>query len=391
MARQSRLRPTLSGEDEQAMRERGAQGELFATDETTCGDTAKLVGISEEMARLDQSVIDAAGPIVKSNSFQRLRNVTFLGILSPRYATLPGHPLMGRRARKKNLGCDGSRADHSLAIAALVARFCDVFSLSTNAKRYGVAWALIHDIATWPLSHTGEVAFSDITGVTHKHLRRKMVIGDAALPSEFHLSLQLREMGVDPDHLILFFENTETYKSTQDNLELLRLHSFIHSAITPDTLEGIHRSGVAIGIQVPDPVSILDSFEIREVDYINDTIVRKRNSKAVLEFWRQKKKIYEMYINAPRTVAFESRWSHGIKEAFKCTSMAESLRLIESDVVERVSEIGLPVRDSVLRYKAPQKYFLDDSLKRKRMLCTDYPIENLNEILKRGKKEMEAE
>ena len=372
------------------MRKPSTQGELFATDQNARSDMTKLARISREITRLEQPVIDAAEPIVTSNSFLRLCDVTFLGILSPRYAALPGHPLVGRRTKVKRLGCDGSRADHSLGIAALVAKFCDAFSLSTNAKRYGIAWALTHDIATWPLSHTGEVAFSAITGVTHKHLRQKMVTGDTTLPSEFHLSVQLREMGVDPDRLILLFTKNKAYKSYKESSEFSRLHSFIHSAITPDTLEGIHRSGVAIGIRVPDPFSILDSFEVREIDYINDTIVRKRDSRSVLEFWRQKKKIYEVYINAPRTVAFESRWSRGIREAFKCTSVTESLRLVESDIVEEVSKRGLPARDSVLRYKAPQQYFLHDSLKRKRTLGTDYPVESLNDMLRRGNKEIEA-
>ena len=372
------------------MRKHGTQGDLFASDEDARGQFMECRSTPREMTGFEQRIIDAAEPVLRSKSFQRLHDVTFLGILSPQYADLPGHPLAGRRARKPDLGNDGSRADHSLAIAALVARFCDAFSLSTNTKRYGIAWALTHDIATWPLSHTGEAAFSAITGVTHKHLRWEMVTGDSALPSEFHLSVQLREMGVDPDQLILLFAKKQTDRSSVENREFLRLFSFIHSAITPDTLEGIHRSGAAIGIDVPDPVRIVDSFEVSKIDYINDTIVRKHDSKSVLEFWRKKKKIYEIYINASRTVTFESQWSHGIRAAFECTSVAESLRLSETDVVEKVSKRGLPGRNSMLRYKAPQKYFLHDSLKHKRTLGTDYPIEDLNDMLKRREKKMEA-
>ena len=390
MARLSRFRPNQGKENEQPMSEQGTQRELFTADENATGESADSRIPPREFSELEQAIIDEAESVIKSKSFLRLYDVTFLGILSPRYADLPGHPITNRKVGKPDLVDDGSRADHSLAVAALVARFCDAFSLSINAKRYGIAWALVHDIATWPLSHTGEAAFSTVTGITHKHLRQKMVAGDRALPSEFHLSVHLREMGVDPGRLVRLFEKKKITRSTKENKEFLHLCSLIHSAITPDTLEGIYRSGVSLGIQVPNPESVLDSFEINEVDFVNDTIIRRRGSKPVLEFWRKKRKIYDAYINAPRTVAYESRWSYGIRTAFECISIAESLHLNEADVVARVSETGLPAQDSVFRYKAPQSYFLHDSLKHRRTLRADYPIEDLSDMLRRSNKNTEA-
>lgn len=371
------------------MREYGTQGDMSAPEGDARGEPADVRSRAPQVTGFEQFIFDEAEPVITSNAFQRLYDVTFLGILSRRYAGLPGHPLAGTMARKSNLADDGSRADHSLSVAALVARFCDAFSLSANTKRYGIAWGLIHDIATWPLSHTGEAAFSAITGVAHKHLRQMMVVGDPALPSEFHLSVHIRKMGIDPERLVLLFAKNID-KASEDDPEFLRLYSFIHSSITPDTLEGIHRSGAAIGIQVPDPISVLDSFEVKEIDYINGTIVRRRGSKSILDFWRKKHKIYKTYINASRTVAFESRWSYGIKERFGGISVAESLRLNESEIVAKVSERGLSARGSILRYKAPQKYFLDGSLKRKRMLQFDCPIENLNDMLRRKEGNMKV-
>ena len=371
------------------MREYRTQGDLFDSATDARRKSADGRSVSPELRGNWQLIRDDAEPILESSSFRRLYGVTFLGILSPRYSNLPGHPLSTRKVKKQTLQSDGSRADHSLAIAELILRFCDIFSLSTNARRYGFAWALIHDIATWPLSHTGEVAFSELTGISHKRLRYMMVVGDPSLPSEFQLSNHICEMEICPKKLLLLLSK-KIDKISETDGEFSQIYSLIHSAITPDTLEGIYRSGSAIGVQVPDPRSIMDSFDTEEVDYINDTIVRKRSSKAVLEFWRRKKKIYETYINSSRAVSFESRWSRGIRENFDHISLVESLLLDEADVVDRVAENELPACDSTLRYKPPQEYFLDNSLKRKRLLQSDYPIENLTGMLKRRNSDTES-
>ena len=100
------------------------QGDLFTPDEDVRGESMAYQNMPWPIAEYAQHIIGAAEPVLKSKSFQRLHDVTFLGILSPRYADLPEHPLAGKRTRKPALGKDGSRADHSLAIAALVGKFC---------------------------------------------------------------------------------------------------------------------------------------------------------------------------------------------------------------------------------------------------------------------------
>lgn len=336
-----------------------------------------------EMTCADEFIDRIAKPIMDSESFHRLHDVTFLGILSPRFTLrLPDHPLFSKIDRGLKPVDDGSRANHSLSVAKLAVEFCNAFSLSNSTKKYAVVWALTHDIATWPLSHTGEAAFTSITGTTHKLLRHKMVTGSPEIPRKLRTSEQIRAIGLDPDRLTLLFRK-KNLPPDEEFKELRVLHSLIHSAITPDSLEGIHRAGQSVGAQVPDPSTVLNSFD-RNMHLFNVAIVRKKSSGPILKFWREKQKIYETYINTPRTMAFESQCSEAIRNAFGSVSLVESLELTEKDVVEAVSCAALPPFESIVRYKAPQKYFLDSSLKHKRVFRGDYPIGELNNLLIRG-------
>lgn len=112
-----------------------------------------------------------AGPLIDSEGFKRLHLTTFLGGLSPKFAHLVDAPVSFTDI------ADGSRGDHSIGVAALILDICNCLSLSQESCRYGVAWGLVHDIATWPLSHTGEAAFNKNSNVDAKTLRMQMIEG----------------------------------------------------------------------------------------------------------------------------------------------------------------------------------------------------------------------
>ena len=322
---------------------------------------------------INPSIANIAEPLINSKPFQRLHSITFLGILSPRFAHLPDHPLSPKKATKTRLlRDDATRADHSLAVANIVLAFCERLSLAEQTRRYAIAWALLHDIATWPLSHTSEAAFTRITGLTHKALRHKLIIGDPSLPKHYRLVDAIREMNIDPNQvLFLFDKNTRPEDSC-----LGPLYSFIHSAITPDTLEGIYRSRHALGIDVLPPSDVLASFE---KDLLNTMILRK-HSRPVLKFMREKKEVYEKYINTRQAIEYESRWTDAILNLFGSISLIESLELMEDEVVTRVCELGLQDFHSVGRYKAPRQYIIDKTLAKKRILPGNQRLEDLDQF-----------
>ena len=323
--------------------------------------------------QINRSIAEIAEPITRSKPFQRLYDISFLGILSPRFAHLPGHPLSSRKEAKiRRTQDDESRAHHSLEVANIVWTFCELFSLKEQARTYAVAWALLHDIATWPLSHTSEAAFTSITGVTHKVLRYKMLIGDPSIPKDFCLKAAICEMDIDPNQMTSLFN--KEIKPKDPCLSLV--YSFIHSAITPDTLEGICRSRRAFGIDVSSPSDVLASFE---KDLLN-TMVMKRQSRPVLKFMREKKEIYEKYINTQRAIEYESRWTDAILKLYRSISLIESLELMEEKMVEKVCQSGLPSFHSIGRYKAPRRYIIDETLSNKRTLLKDQTLEDLDKL-----------
>lgn len=322
---------------------------------------------------ISQSIADIAEPIVRSKPFQRLFNVSFLGILSPRFATLPDHPLsLKKKATALRTGDDESRAHHSIEVANIMLSFCEPSSFAEQTRKYAIAWALLHDIATWPLSHTSEAAFTSITGLTHQALRRKMVFGDPSIPKDYSVDYAIREMGINHNQMMSLFDKSIRPQDEQ----LAFLHSFIHSAITPDTLEGIHRSRRALGIDVSSPNAVLASFK---TDLLNTMIVNK-HSRPVLKFMRQKKEIYETYLNTQHAIRYESRWTDAIKHLFGSISLINSLELTEDDIVERVCQAGLPAFQSIGRYKPPRRYIIDETLSNKRTLQKDRKLEDLVQI-----------
>lgn len=331
------------------------------------------------MPRINPSIATIAEPLINSKSFYRLHNISFLGILSPRFLHLPDHPLSSRKEVKSRLlGDDGSRAAHSLAVANIVLNFCDLFSLAEQTKRYAIAWAFLHDIATWPLSHTSEAAFTRITGITHKTLRYKLINDDPSIPKHYRLGDAIREMDIDPKQVVTLFDKTNKPKDPCLGL----LYSFIHSAITPDTLEGIYRSRRALGIDVLSPSDVLHSFER---DLLN-TMILKKHSRPVLKFMREKKEIYEKYINTQQAIEYESRWTDAILYLFGKISLIDSLELMEDEIVTQVCQLGLPDFQSIGRYKPPKKYIIDEALTKKHTLLRDRRLEDLDQLFQSKRK-----
>ena len=119
--------------------------------------------------------------------------------------------------------------------------------------KYSVTWGLVHDIATWPLSHTSEPVFSSIFHISSGKLREMMLVGSEELPRELSLSAAIEQAGMDPGILVQLFSKQGTDASVPE--KLLPLKKAISSALNPDTLEGIWRSSKAFPkINVPYPL-----------------------------------------------------------------------------------------------------------------------------------------
>ena len=311
-----------------------------------------------------------AGPLLDCEAFKRLSLTTFLGVLSPKFAPLTDAPVAFTGV------ADGSRRDHSIGVAALLLDICDSLSLSQESCRYAVAWGLIHDIATWPLSHTGEAAFTQTLDIDARTLRIQMIEGSKKLPSSLHLHKAISAMGIDKDVLISLLDSKETAKPEG----LQKIWSIIHSPITPDTLEGIWRTGQVFDVDVPEPRTVASAID----NNLFGLVILKAKSKPVLSFWRRKEDVYEKVINRKKIISWESMWSFSIAHYFRGIELEKSLYLDEEVIIKEVLRKGLLKTTKIQRYKSPLKYYLY-KLGKKTVLPFDQQLDNLSQILRKEK------
>jgi hypothetical protein len=296
-----------------------------------------------------REILDIAAPVFESQAFGRLSAITFLGILSPRFG------VSAREASARaSLRCegDGSRQSHSLGVALLGLDLTRELGFSEATQRYAVAWGLLHDIGNWPLSHTGEFAFGRLIGFTTRELRREMIIGSASVPSAYSLRREISAMGLDVDCLLALLEHRPLGLPS----ELRSLAAILQSPLTPDTCEGVWRSGRVLGIQVPEPHLLARSFVMDSHHLLR---LRPTLVKFATEFLDRKALIYRTFFNRADNIELESAWSRAILRDFTGISVAESLDLSEDDVVARVESQGLPEHPPFSRYKQPVEYRLD--------------------------------
>jgi hypothetical protein len=310
-----------------------------------------------------------AKPLLDSPAFHRLNRLTFLGILSPRFATKALSPLWN----SSWFGvADGTRRDHSLGVAITALELARLLGLSSITVRYAAAWGLTHDIATWPLSHTGEAAFRSITGTSSQEVREAILRGSEQIPRHYCLDRFLRLMDLQPETLLNLFQKD----SLPPSAELALLKQVIHSPLTPDTLEGAWRGGAVFGIPVPSPADMLPCF----IRHEKTVCLNGNHLGTVADFWNRKAEMYHRFINRQEVILWESAWSLAIKRECEGWSLADSLDAQEDVLVARILATGLPKCSHVVRYKKPQEYVVNGSLE---MLHDGPSLSELWRVLKR--------
>lgn len=308
--------------------------------------------------------------ILNSHAFKRLNKITFLGILSPKYRSIT----LKNNNRKYSVIDDGTRLDHSIGVALFVVNLCKKLKLNESVLKYATCWALLHDIATWPLSHTGEAAFTRIFKISSNELRKSMILGSSILPKKYLLNDELKRIGVEPKILLLLFEKSNRIENTDLDI----IWKLIHSPITPDTLEGMWRSGKVFKMNFPSP------FDFENKIHINlfEPFVMKSDYSIILRFWKQKAKLYNKHINNRRMLILESIWSNSIKDYFRGINLKKSLELDEETIINEVLKNGLIKNSSINKYKEPQNYYLKRSTINKK----DTNISELENFLRKKNK-----
>ncbi len=317
-----------------------------------------------------------AEPLLNSDAFRRLKSITFLGVLSPSFKDIIKSPLYKKRAKRKKID-PGCRKSHSLGVALIALDFAKHLGLSLKAQKYAIAWGLLHDIATWPLSHTGEPAFSSITHTSTSSLREMMITGSNHLPESLTVTRALKEMDIDPLTLLSLFHK----KPSAIQPELQQLWQLMQSPITPDSIDGTWRAGLAFGVDTPNPKDFQSAFFI---NLFFNIVLRKEESKLVFNFWRKKAKIYNLFINRLDIVLWESAWSSALRKYFQHLDLVDSLFITENELITTVLKRGLPKSHGIFRYKTPELYYVYPF--RKKILDSDQLLLDLSNFLKKESK-----
>jgi hypothetical protein len=311
-----------------------------------------------------------ARPLLESRAVQRLAGVTFLGILSPRFRDVIESPLWP--AVKRDAVEDGSRYDHLLGVALVALDLARRFDFSERGQRYAVAWGLTHDIATWPLSHTSEPVFTAVTGMSASNLRAGILLGSAEVPEHYRLAPILRDLGIDPIVLASLFDRRASL--ADEELDLLK--QVVWSPLTPDTLEGMWRSGAVFGVPVMHPDAVVSAF----LRHRGAACLDRRGMPAVIDFWLAKSMIYDRFINREDVILWESAWTAALRRRCSSLPLSDSLELSEDELVSAVKRQGLPAVSRVIRYKEPQEYVISGALD---ALPPNPPISELWKVLRR--------
>jgi len=324
-----------------------------------------------------------ASPIINSKIFNRLDSISFLGILSPFYI----NKLKNKDSKSDFYG--GTRRDHSIGVAKIMLEITKHLNLSEKAKTYGIAWGLVHDISTWPFSHTSEPAFQKITNLSSRKLREMIVEGSNELSSEFSLKNELIDMEIDLNILKKIYNKSNDIEldiNLEEKLksELKIIKNIINSPITPDTLEGIWRTGKIFDVQVPEPEKIYSSFQ-KTTLFSNDGLIgiEGNKSKEILSFWRKKRDIYRKFINKDRILHFESNFASSLTIYLnnKKMSLNELLKIKESDIIHILDNLQIKRNNEIIKYKQPLTYSVSD----KRLgVKGNFLLNDLNYILLKG-------
>lgn len=312
----------------------------------------------------------AAGPLLHSPVVQRLRHVSFLGALGPEHARAAGAP------------GDTTRFDHSASVAALALRAVRLMGLSRRAERLATAWGLLHDCATWALSHTSEAAFSGRLETSAAALRRNMILGAPALPERFSARAALAQMDLEPESVLPLFQKDARPRDA----ETYKIWCLVRSPITPDTLDGMWRAAAAYQLDFESPLAIIDALR---PDASEPTIARRQIGR-VEDFWRAKARIYREWINTPEAIERETTWTVAIHRVTAKITLAESLDLKDQELLALARPCALEARRQQTsrcvgggaRYKPPQVYYLCRS-ERPSARCESVPVTDLGRYLSR--------
>lgn len=198
--------------------------------------------------------------IIESESFQRLKKVSFLGAID--YTSSKQYK--------------SSRYEHSIDVAELALYVCKIRNYSKEIQDHVVVAALLHDIGHAPLSHSMESSFKNAFGIDHHIAGTNLLLGVASKSNLLNKVLKK----VDVSLIIDLIEQ----KSTESFSDIF------NSPINVDTIDGIYRSIKYLNKNI--------DINKREITVASFGEIRENDESILDEFWKKKDFFYKKLITS---------------------------------------------------------------------------------------------
>jgi putative nucleotidyltransferase with HDIG domain len=204
--------------------------------------------------------------IIKSKSFERLKDIHFLGAIDYLYTNKKKH----------------TRFEHTLSVATLALKYSRIKKLKMKDEKYLICAALLHDIGHGPLSHSMEPSFKKLFGITHHSAGINIIIGSSPLGKEIYGILKKHKVDINKLIKLLDGKSKESYAFA------------LYNPINIDTIDGILRTYTYLANSrnknknltlLPNMYKILEAItDINQLNILDD-------------FWKLKDFVYSKIIN----------------------------------------------------------------------------------------------
>lgn len=196
--------------------------------------------------------------IIESESFQRLKKVSFLGAID--YTTSKQYK--------------SSRFEHSIDVAELALYVCKIRNYNKEIQNHVVVAALLHDIGHAPLSHSMESSFKNAFGIDHHIAGTNLLIGEENKANSLNKLLKKVDVSLVVD--LIEQKSREPFSD------------IFNSPINVDTIDGIYRSLKYLNKNID-----INKVEIAAASF-GET---KESDESILDdFWKKKDLVYQKLI-----------------------------------------------------------------------------------------------
>ncbi len=286
--------------------------------------------------------------LMETLEIQRLNGIRQLGLT---YLVFPG--------------ANHTRIEHSLGCCHLAQRMSEILNLPEEERLSVSAAALLHDIGHGPFSHMLEYYISELSGLDHMLLSKKVIRGEEEMISESEkeqfddipsVPAVLEKHGLDPklvSDIVMGsresgFSRLTDFGGQKTSDERRYLSQMIHGPIDVDQIDYLlrdsHYTGVAHG--VIDVDRLIQTIQIHD----NNIVMDKKGMSSVEGMFVARALMYSsVYFHKTVRVA-ELMLARGVERAAE-PDYGSIQRMVDSELMSwLISEGGLQ-RDMAMRIK----------------------------------------